>query len=284
MNGFPSPQLSWNVVADVRALLEYQFMVQAFRAGLIVAVLAGIVGWFMVLRRQSFAGHTLALVGFPGATAAVLLGVSATYGFFGMSLGAAIVISALPASGQVGRGSETAVVGTVQAIALAFGFLCYSWYGGFATSIDSLLFGSFLGITSQQVLILAAVSIAALAVLAVIGRPLFFATVDPDVAAAHGIRVRAHGATYLIILGLTAGAVSQITGALLVFALLVAPAAAAQRISTRPDISLAWSVGLALFIITSGLSLSYFYPYPLGTFVTTIALLTYLSVRLVKRR
>ncbi len=282
MNSFPSPHLSWNVVTDVRALLEYPFMVQAFRAGLLVAVLAGVVGWFMVLRRQSFAGHTLAVVGFPGATAAVLIGVSSTYGFFAFSVGAAIFISMLPNAGG-SRSAESAVVGTVQAFALAFGFLCYTWYGGFATSIGALLFGSFLGITTSQVGALVVVTLLAVGLLAAIGRPLYFATVDPDVALANGVPVQALGTTYLIVLGLTAGAVSQITGALLVFALLVAPAAAAQRISVRPHISLAWSVGLAISIVLISLTLSYYYPYPLGTFVTTIALLTYLIVRVVRR-
>jgi len=284
MNSFPNPQPSWNVVADFRTLLQYPFMVEAFRAGLIVSVLAAVVGWFMVLRRQSFAGHTLALVGFPGATAAVLLGFSATYGFFVFSGVAAVVIALLPTAGRSGRGRETAVVGTVQAFALAFGFLCYSLYGGFATAIDSLLFGSFLGITSPQVVALAAVALLALATLALIGRPLFFATVDPDVALANGVPVRALATTYLIVLGLTAGAVSQVTGALLVFALLVAPAAAAQRLSVRPLTSLSWSIGLSMLIVVLGLSLSYFYPYPLGTFVTSLALLFYVGARVVGRR
>ncbi|MEI7779061.1 MAG: metal ABC transporter permease [Actinomycetes bacterium] len=282
MNSFPSPQLSWNVIADVRALLEYPFMVQAFRAGIIVAILAGIVGWFMVLRRQSFAGHTLAVVGFPGATAAVLIGVSSTYGFYAFSVAAALVIAMLANPGG-SRTSESAVVGTVQAFALAFGFLCYTLYGGFASSIGALLFGSFLGITSNQVAVLAAVTLAVVAGLAAIGRPLYFATVDPDVALANGVPLRTLSTFYLIILGLTAGAVSQITGALLVFALLVAPAAAAQRLSLRPLISLAWSVVLAVAIVVTSLSLAYYYPYPLGTFVTTIALVTYLIVRVVRQ-
>ena len=257
-------------------------MVQAFRAGIIVAILAGIVGWFMVLRRQSFAGHTLAVVGFPGATAAVLIGVSSTYGFYAFSVAAALVIAMLPNPGG-SRTSESAVVGTVQAFALAFGFLCYTLYGGFASSIGALLFGSFLGITATQVAVLAAVTLAAAAGLAAIGRPLYFATVDPDVALANGVPLRMLSTSYLVILGLTAGAVSQITGALLVFALLVAPAAAAQRMSLRPLISLVWSVALAVSIVLTSLTLAYYYPYPLGTFVTTIALITYLIVRAVRR-
>ena len=86
------PQLTWNLVQDVRQVLEFPFMVNAFRAGTIVAVLSGLVGWFMVLRKQTFAGHTLAVVGFPGAAGAVLVGISATYGLFAFAVTAALLI------------------------------------------------------------------------------------------------------------------------------------------------------------------------------------------------
>src|SRR3954469_8875805 len=107
------PHLSWNAVEDVRQLLEFPFMVNAFRAGTIVAVIGGCVGWFMVLRRQTFAGHTLALVGFPGAAGAVLIGVSAQVGFFAFCVAAALVIAALPNSGRHTLTEESAVIGTV---------------------------------------------------------------------------------------------------------------------------------------------------------------------------
>ena len=111
------PQLTWNLVEDVRQVLEYPFMVNAFRAGAIVAVLAGLVGWFMVLRRQSFAGHTLAVVGFPGAAGAVLVGVGATYGLLAFAVVAALVIGLVPASTGRSYSEESAVTGTVNAFA-----------------------------------------------------------------------------------------------------------------------------------------------------------------------
>src|SRR5712692_3276252 len=178
--------LSWNIVSDIRQMFALQFMVNAFRAGTIVAVTAGALGWFMVLRRQTFAGHTLAIVSFPGAAGAILLGVSATAGYFA----AAIVIAMVPRStGGRARSGESAVIGTVQAFALACGALFVSLYGGFLSGLTGLLFGSFLGISASQVLALLIVAAAALAVLALIARPLFFATVDPDVAAARGVPV-----------------------------------------------------------------------------------------------
>ncbi len=264
------PGLSWNIAEDVRQLFLYPFMVNAFRAGTIVAVAAGALGWYMVLRRQTFAGHTLAIVSFPGAAAAILLGVSATAGYFALAIAAAVVIAAVPRSlGGRARSSESAVIGTVQAFALACGALFVSLYGGFLNGLTDLLFGSFLGISSNQVLTLLVVSAVALAVLAVIGRPLFFATVDPDVAAARGVPVRILGTIFLILLGCAAAEVSQITGALLVFALLVMPAATAQQLTTRPLASFALTIALGLATVWLGLAVAYFSVFPVGFYITT---------------
>jgi zinc/manganese transport system permease protein len=268
--------LTWNLGSDFRQLLLYPFMVNALRAGTIVAVLAGALGWYMVLRRQSFAGHTLAIVSFPGAAAAILLGISATSGYFAAAIIAAIVIAAVPRSlGGRARSSESAVIGTVQAFALACGALFVSLYGGFLDGLTNLLFGSFLGISPSQVLTLLVVAIVALAVLAVIGRPLFFATVDPDVAAARGVPVRALGTVFLILLGCAAAEVSQITGALLVFALLVMPAATAQQLTARPALSLALTIAAGLLIVWLGLAVAYFSVYPVGFYITTFGFAAY---------
>jgi len=274
------PQLTWNVVADVRQVLEFPFMVNAFRAGTIVAVLTGLVGWFMVLRKQSFAGHTLAVVGFPGAAGAVLIGASAAYGLFTFAVVAALVIALVP-SGRAGGFSEgSAVTGTIQAFALACGFLFLSLYGGFLSSVNALLFGSFLGISSPQVLMLLVAAIGALTVLAAIARPLLFASVDADVAAARGVPVRALSVGFLVLLGVAAAAASQITGTLLVFALLVVPAATAQLLTPRPLLSVPLTVLLGVAITWLALFLAYFVEYPVGFFLTTVAFVAYLTAAL----
>jgi zinc/manganese transport system permease protein len=262
---------TWNLFADIRDMWSVAFMVNAFRAGTIVAVLAALVGWFMVLRRQSFAGHTLALVGFPGAAAAVWLGIGLAYGYFAFCLAAALVIAALPARGTRRYTEQSAVIGTVQAFALASGMLFVALYKGFLGGTDALLFGSFLGITTDQVTTLAAVAAAALAVLAVIGRPLLFSSIDTDVATVHGVPTRALDTGYLLLLGATAAEVSQITGALLVFALLVLPPATAQLVTPRPVRSLALSVVLAVVTVWVALFIAYYSPYPIGFWLTTIA-------------
>ncbi len=271
---------TWNLLADIRDMWSLDFMVNAFRAGTIVAVLAALVGWFMVLRRQSFAGHTLALVGFPGAAAAVWLGIGLAYGYFAFCLAAALVIAAVPPRSR-GYTEQSAVIGTVQAFALASGMLFIALYRGFLNGTNALLFGSFLGITTSQVTTLALVAVAAITVLAIIGRPLLFASIDPDVAAAHGVPTRALGTAFLLLLGATAAEVSQITGALLVFALLVLPPATAQLITARPARSLALSVVLAVVTVWVALFVAYYSPYPIGFWLTTIAFglytLTYAS-------
>ena len=269
------PHLTWNLVVDVRQLLEFPFMVNAFRAGTIVAVTAGLIGWFMVLRRQTFAGHTLAVVGFPGAAGAVYLGASANVGFYAFAIAAALVIASLPRAGPSRFSEESAVIGTVQAFALASGFLFVSLYRGNLNGINALLFGTFLGITTSQIVLLALFAGVALATLAVIARPLLFASLDPDVAAARGVPVRTVSTVFLVLLGVAAAASSQITGSLLVFALLVLPAATAHRFTARPARSAVLSVAIAVGVTWSGLALGYYSTYPIGFYITTVSFAVY---------
>jgi zinc/manganese transport system permease protein len=271
------PQFHWNLLADLDQMWRFAFMVNAFRAGAIVAVLAGGVGWFMVLRRQTFAGHTLAVVSFPGAAGAALIGISATYGLFAFAVVAALVIAVVPVGATRARREESAVTGTVLAFALASGYLFVTLYGGFLSGVEALLFGTFLGITSTQVLTLAVVAGLVLAALVAIGRPLLFASIDPAVAAARGVPVRWLSIGYLVLLALTAAEVSLITGTLLVFALLVAPAAAAQQLSARPVLSLMAAVGIGLLITWAALFVGYYTAYPIGFDLTSLGFAAYLA-------
>ncbi|HEX5268099.1 MAG TPA: metal ABC transporter permease [Acidimicrobiales bacterium] len=258
-------------------MFAYHFMVNAFRAGTIVAVAGGLMGWFMVLRRQTFAGHTLAVVGFPGAAGAVWLGVNAAWGYFGFCGAGALLIAALPRATGGDRSHESAGIGVVQAFGLAAGFLFVSLYHGFLNGVSSLLFGSFLGITDGQVLTLLLVCTAAVVALALAGRPLLFASVDPDVAAARGVPVRAVSAGFLLALGLTVAEISQITGALLVFAVLVMPAAAAQALTIRPGAGLAASVVIAVGITWAALTAAYHSSWPIGFWIATFGFGVYLA-------
>jgi zinc/manganese transport system permease protein len=264
-------RFSWNLLADLHEMWSMPFMVNAFRAGTLVAVLAGVVGWFMVLRRQTFAGHTLAVVGFPGAAGSVLVGLGAAAGYYASCVAAAVTIAAVPARPGRARTEESALVGTVQAVALATGTLFIALYHGFLGGTSALLFGSFLGITDRNVLVLCGVAALVLGVLAAVGRPLLFASVDPGVAGVAGVPVRGIDTGFLVLLGIAAAGVSQITGSLLVFALLVLPAATAQRLSARPVPSLVLSVLLALVTVWAALFVGYYSPYPIGFWLTSIA-------------
>jgi zinc/manganese transport system permease protein len=258
-------------------------MINAIEAGTVVAVVAAVVGWFMVLRRQSFTGHTVAVIGFPGAAGALVLGVSVTYGFFAFAGAGALVIAAVGARRRLGPRTEAAVTGTVQATALACGYWFSTLYGGFTGGASALLFGSFLGITAGQVQGLSAVTLIVLAVLALVGRPLLFASVDPAVAVARGVPVRALSFVFLLVLAMTAAAAAQITGSLLVFALLVMPPATARLLTARPLLGLGLAVVLGLAVTWTALFLAYYFPYPIGFFLTSTAFAAYLAAFLARR-
>jgi zinc/manganese transport system permease protein len=246
-------------------------MVNAYRAGSIVAIVCGLVGWLLVLRGQTFAAHTVAVAGFPGAAGAVLIGAGPSWGYYGACIGAALAIAAARGASAGGPARDSALTGVVQAFALACGMLFVSLYHGFLKGINALLFGTFLGVTDRDVKTVAVAAVAVLSVLAVIGRPLLFASIDPAVAAARGVPGRALGVVFLVVVGTAVAQVSQITGSLLVFALLVTPAATAQRLTARPVLGLGLSVAIALTVTWLGLGAAYFSPYPIGFFITTFA-------------
>jgi zinc/manganese transport system permease protein len=193
------------------------------------------------------------VAGFPSAAPATYLGLAAPLGYFGFCIVGVLVIAALPGAGQAnselgGYGEESAVIGTVQGFALGCGFLFVSLYQGFVNGLNNLPFGSIVGLTDGQVLTLLVADAACLAVLAVICRPLLFATADPDVARARGMPVRAVGALFLVVLGVASARTSQMTGSLLVFALLVTPAATVARLTARPAAGVALSVVIAVAV------------------------------------
>jgi len=276
-----SASFSWDLVEDVQQLLSYHFMLNALRAGTIVAVVCGAIGYFMVLRRQSFVGHTLAVIGFPGAAGATWLGISTGFGYYGLCIAGALVIALLPGGGRGGAGlggagDESAVVGTVQGFALACGFLFVTQYKGFLSGLTSLLFGTITGVSDSQVIVLLISGFCCLAVLALGGRVLLFASLDPSVAKARGVPVRLVGTGFLVLLAVAVAGASQITGSLLVFALLVAPAATASRLTARPAAGVALSIAIAVAVTWLGEALAFFTPYPIGFWVTSLAFGAYL--------
>jgi zinc/manganese transport system permease protein len=274
-----NPTLSWNLLHDASEVLEYHFMVNALLAGSIVAVMAGLVGWLMVLRREAFAGHTLSVMAFPGAAAATLLAVPAAWGYFLFCGAGALAIGRFSGARRSTWSEQSAGIGAVQALALGTGFLFVSLYGGVLGDLENLLFGDLLGVSDGEVLMLLLVAAATLAPLCVLARPLLFASVDADVAAARGVPVGALSLAFLLLLGLAVGATSQVTGVLLVFALLVSPAASAQALTARPLLSLVLTVALGLLVVWLGLGIAYFSIYPAGFFIATVSFAIYVLAR-----
>ncbi len=274
----PSP--TWNLVSDVQQLFVYPFMVNALEAGTIVAVLAAVTGWFVVLRRQAFGAHALSVMSFPGASGAALAGLPLPLGYFAACVLAAVAIAVGSRTrSRRNLAQESAVIGSVQVVGFALGFLFLSLYGGVLESLESLLFGSFLGITANQVVVLLAVALAALAFFAAVGRPLLASSIDDLVARAGGVPVRLLETAFLIVLGSAVAATAQITGVLLVFALLVAPAAAAQQFTARIGLGIGLSVAIALLVTWLGLGLAYYTSYSVGFYVTSLGFGVYLVAR-----
>jgi zinc/manganese transport system permease protein len=278
----PDQGPSWDLLADLQLLLQFHFMQNAFIVGTMVALLAGATGYFVVLRGQSFAAHMLSQVGFPGAAAGVLVHVSPVLGLIVFCLAAALGIGWMGRDLDAGRRAESAAIGSILAFSLGLGLLFFRLYAGSAQGIYGFLFGTILGVSDRDVQLTLVVFVITLLALAFIGRPLVFASVDPDVAEARGVAVRAVSITFLVVLAFAVAITVQIVGTLLIFALLVTPGAAALQLTARPGRGLALSVGLSLAFTWLGLSLAYFSNYPVGFFITTLAFGTYLLVRIAR--
>jgi len=271
-----SPQLSWNPIDDIAALFHYDFMVHAFEAGTIVAIVAGAIGYFVVLRGSAFAAHALSHIGFAGATGAVVLALNPIFGLLAFTLGSGIAIGAL---GNRLRGRDV-TIGIVLAWTLGLGVLFISLYTGYATEAYSLLFGEILGISSGDVIVTIVAGAITIAALLAIYRPLLFASVDEELAGARGVPVTALSIGFMAILAVAVTEAVQVVGVLLIFALIVTPAAIAVRFTSRPFAAILTGVLLALAFTWAGLTFSYYSPHPVSFFITSIAFATYLVVRL----
>jgi zinc/manganese transport system permease protein len=252
-------------------MLEYDFMRSAFAAAGIVAVLAGIVGYFLVLRGQTFAGHALAHVGFTGATGAVLLGAPALWGMVLVTVAGGVGIGLMGERLQ----NRDVAIGVVLSMALGFGLLFLHFFTAYATQATALLFGNVLGVTMPTVVTLAALAGGSLSALALIARPLLFATMQPELAEAKGVRLRLVAVLFLAIVALATAECSQIVGVLLVFTLMVCPAAAAQLLTARLGWGVALSAAMALAQAWLGLALAFYTDWPTSFWITALSGLTY---------
>jgi zinc/manganese transport system permease protein len=255
------------------AMFTYDFMQNAFAAAGIVAVVCGLVGFFLVLRAQTFAGHALSHVGFAGATGAVLLGVTPLWGLVALTLLAGIGMGLL---GERLHERDVAI-GIVLAMSLGLGLLFLHFFTAYATQATALLFGNILGVDAATVWTLLLLGTAAAAALAAISRPLLFASLQPELAEAKGVSLRLISVLFLAIVALAVAQCAQIVGVLLVFALMVGPAAAAQRLTTRFWRGILLSVALALAEAWFALVLAYVTDWPTSFWITTLSGCVYLA-------
>ena len=254
--------------------LREPFMRNAFIAGALVALAAGVIGYFVVVRSGEFSAHALGHIGFPGATGAVLLGLSPTLGLAAFCIGGAIIIGAL------GRhvDERATATGTILAFATGLGILFSSLATKSSNTVTNVLFGNLLAVSSDQIVVFVWFTVVLLAVVAVVARPLTLASVNPEVAEAKGVPVRMLGLVFLVLMGLVITMAVQVVGTLLLFALVVTPPATALRLTARPLRVVAIGVGSGLFSVVGGLVLAVMFNLPPSFFIVSCSFLTWILV------
>jgi zinc/manganese transport system permease protein len=250
-----------NPVVGLEHIFEHPFLRDAYLAGTAIALAAGLVGYFVVLRAQVFTGDALSHVAFTGAVAALAGGVSVLLGLY---VSCVVIALAMALLGRRGRADDT-VIGSIFAWIVGLGALFLAIYsssarGSNGTTGVNVLFGTIFGLSGTQAITDALVSLGVTVVVLVIARPLLFASVDEAVASARRVPVRALGLVFLALVGLTSASATQAVGALLLLGLLAAPAGAARRITARPYVGMWISALIAVGSLWAGLTISYAAP------------------------
>jgi len=275
-----------NILVDIQQILSLEFMRDAYASGTVVAIIAGFTGYFVVLRRSTFVAHAFSEIGFSGAAGAVLLSSVTGIAFppiAGLLLGS--VLGGL-AIGLLGRRAtyRDVHIGIVLAFTLGLGLLFISLYPGYATETYSILFGEILGINPGDVVLTLISGILILAFIAVLYRPLLFSSLDEEVAEAKGVPVMPLGIAFMVIVAVAVSISIQFTGVLLIFSLMVTPAATAQYLASTPRQVIAYSVLISLASTWLGLFVAFYEAPPVSFFITTFAFASYLFVRFGFRR
>ena len=261
-------------------ILTSGFMRNALLGGTLVALAAGLIGYFIIVRNTAFAAHALAHIGFPGATGAVLLGLPVTAGLAVFCIGGALVIGAL---GKRADEREVAT-GTVLAAATGLGLFFSSLATRSSSTVTNILFGNLLAVTGRQLVLFAVAVVVLTVVITFVFRPLLFASVNPAVAEAKGVPVRLLSVIFMALLGLAVTMAVQAVGTLLLFALLVTPAATAIMLTARPTAAMAVSTVLALVAVWAGLALSAMFNMPPSFLIVTIVSVVWFVVWLAAQR
>lgn len=254
-------------------ILQSNFMRTAMIAGILVAIASGLIGYFVIVRGGMFASHALAHIGFPGATGAALVGLPVFAGLVAFTIGGALAIGLL---GKKANDREIAT-GTVLAFATALGVLFASLASENTSTITNILFGNLLAVPPQQLVIFTVFLAVLVAALLVMFRPLLFASIDPAVAEARGVPVKKIGVAFMVLLALVVSMAVSVVGVLLIFALLVTPAAAALRFTARPGWAIFWSCIIGVVSVIVGLVISAMVNLPPSFFIVSVAFAIWLA-------
>lgn len=271
---------SFNLIQDLVNMLQFNFMRNAFIAGAVIAFIAGIVGYFVVVRKLSFAAHALSHAGFTGAAGAVLFGLNPLIGLLVFTIAGGLTIGSLGKK-VVNRDVQT---GSVLAFMLGLGVLFISLYKGYASETYSILFGQILGISNLSVLVSVLASILVFLIIIIFYRMFLFSSFDEDVAEAKGLNIFVIGLIFMVILAITTSIAVQIVGVLLIFALLVTPAAIAVKITNSPLKGMIYSSLIGLSATVIGLFISFYLAYPVSFFIIAIVFIEYIVVNLLTKK
>ncbi|MDR3569430.1 MAG: metal ABC transporter permease [Syntrophobacteraceae bacterium] len=262
---------------SIVGLYHFQFIQNALLCGVFIAVASSIVGYFLIGGGYTFAGHALPNIGFAGAAGAVLFGVKPVYGLFVMTI---LAGAAMSAGSREPRERDVAI-GVVMSFALGLGLMFLSLYGGYAERVYSILFGTVLGITRNDVILTGLMSMASVCLMLFMFRPLLFMTFDPFAAEAKGVPVRMLTLVFLLVVAVTVSLAVQVVGALLVFTMLVGPGATATRLTQKPGAAILLSALLGVAYMFAGITLAGLSGnWPVSFFIASISFLAYMPVRI----
>jgi zinc/manganese transport system permease protein len=250
------------------------FMVHAWEIATIVAVVAGVVGFFVVLRGSAFPAHAIPNGAFAGAAGANLIGVNPLLGLGVFSILAALGIGQL---GRRGRPDVATALGLVVMLALGAAFISQSTE--YEPAIFSLLFGEILGVSSGEILPEALLGAVCIGVIALLFRPLLLTSLVPEIAAARGLRPHRVEMMFLVVVACATTMTVPVVGALLIFALMIGPPAAARCFSDRPGVALAGSVAIAVVTVWAAIASSFQVNWPVGFFVGIFSAASYAAGR-----
>lgn len=256
----------------VTEIFAYDFMQHAFIAGTIAAILAGIVGYFVIIRHMAFAGHALSHISFAGATGAALFGLSPMTGQLGLTI---IAATGMGLIGERINKSDVAI-GIILAFSLGLGTLFLHFYTSYAGQATAILFGDLLGVSMQAIIMMAVLTVVSLFALGIIARPLLFTSLEPELAEAKGTSLPLLAVLIFIITAIAVTITSQVVGILLVFTLLIGPAAIAQQWSLHFWSGLWLSVVIAVLSVWLGIILAYFTDWPISFWISAIVFVGYI--------